>query len=208
MRKILGLVVVISLACSSITYAPVASAKLKSPYEIKLKAAKKVKIGQRVPLAVYSCKFVKKKKKYVEKCTYEKFVITVKSVKFNDKRTPIDQEVSSFNIDIKMENYSSKETGLDVGALLQCKSSKSGSSFYSDGIDPQYQPAKSEVSGVIVASFPDDIAVNRCQMPVLWLSLTNYQPDLKSKKVKATLKKKKLIGVAYVELTSKILSSQ
>ena len=205
MRKFLGLLVVLSLSCSSIAYAPLASAKLKSPYEIKLKAAKKVRFGQAVPLAVESCKTEKKKKKLIEKCVYEKFVVKVKSFEFYGKETPIDKELSTFAIDVTMQNYSSQEVGLEVGSLLQCKSSKSDSNFYADGIDPQFLPAKSTVSGTIISSFPDDIAVSKCKMPVLWLSVNYFKPDLKNKTTVAQLKKKKLVGVAYIALTPKDL---
>ena len=204
MRRVIGLSVVLAMSISSIFTAPVANAKLKSPYEIKLKSAKKVTFGQPVPLAVETCKVVKKK--YV--CSYEKFIVTVNSFSFYDKRTPIDVEVSTFAIDLNMQNFSSQETGLEVGSILQCKSSRSGASFYSESIDPQYLPPKSEDSGIVIASFPDDIAVSNCETPVLWLSLTSGSTDLNNKKVKAKIKKKKLVGAAYIVLTPEMLSSQ
>jgi hypothetical protein len=188
-------------------FVPVASAALPSAYDAKLKLATKVAFGQAIPLAVPNCKIVKVKSKYSEKCTYEKFVIVVNSFKFNDIRTPIGVEESSYAIDIKMENYSSREMGLDVGEFLKCKSSRSGSPFYSDGIDPQSVPAQSQDEGVVISSFPDEIAIANCESPVLWISLGSYAgADVKNKKMMAEIKKKKLIGIAYIPLSPQLLS--
>lgn len=192
---------------ASLVHTPSASADLPSAYEAKLKLATKVSFGQAISLAVPKCKFVKVKSKYSEKCTYEKFTITVNSFKFNDRRTSITVEESSYAIDIKMENFSSQETGLDVGEFLKCKSSRSGSPFYSDGINPQSVPAKSQDGGIVISSFPDEIDVTKCESPVLWISLTNSAgADIKNKKMMAEIKKKKLIGVAYIPLTPQLLS--
>ncbi len=98
--------------------APIASASLDSPHEANLKLATKVNFGQAVPLAVRNCRIVKVKSKVTEKCNFERFVITINSFRFNDIRTPIGVEEASYAIDIKMENFSSQETGLDVGEFL------------------------------------------------------------------------------------------
>jgi hypothetical protein len=146
------------------------------------------------------------KSRISEKCSFEKFVITVNSFKFNDVRTPIGVEESSYAIDIKMENFSSQETGLDVGEFLKCKSSRYGSPFYRDGIDPQYIPAKSQDSGVVISSFPDEIAIDKCELPVLWISLSSYSTNIKDKKLMKEIKKKKLVGAAYIPLTPQMLA--
>jgi len=185
---------------------PVAAAKLPSAYEAKLKLATKVKFGQPIPLAVANCNIVKVKGKFTERCTYEKFVITVNSFKFFDRRTSIQVENSTYAIDLRLENYSSQERGLDIGEFLKCKSSRSNSDFYGDGIDPQGIPAKSQDSGVVIASFPDDIQSNKCESPVLWIQLSN-SVDWKDKKLAAELKKKKLVGAAYIPLTTQMLVS-
>ena len=192
---------------ASIVHIPSASANLPSAYDATLKLATKVNFGQAIPLAVPNCKIVKVKSKYSQKCTYEKFTVTVNSFKFNDVRTPIGVEENSYAIDVKMENFSSQETGIDVGEFLKCKSSRSGSPFYSDGIDPQNVPAKSQDGGIVVSSFPDEIDVTKCESPVLWISLTSSAgADVKNKKMMAEIKKKKLIGVAYIPLTPQLLS--
>jgi len=183
---------------------PVATAKLPSAYEAKLKLATKVKFGQAIPLAVPNCKLVKVKGKVTEKCTFEKFTITINSFKFFDKRTPIGVEESSYAIDLKLENYSSRENGLDVGEFLKCKSSRSGAPFYSDGINPQGIPAKSQDAGVVISSFPDEISIEKCESPVLWIQLSN-SADLKDKNLAAEIKKMKLVGAAYIPLTAEML---
>jgi len=184
----------------------VASASLPSAYEAKLKTATKVNFGQPIPLAVPNCKITKVKGKLTEVCKYEKFVVTVNSFKFFDVRTPIGVEESSYAIDVKLENYSSQDTGLDIGEFLKCKSSRSNSPFYSDGIDPQTVPAGSQDNGVVISSFPDEIAIEKCEMPVLWISLSSYSADLKNKKMMTEIKKKKLIGAAYIPLTPQMLA--
>lgn len=196
----------IAIVSSSLITAPLASAALPSPFEIELKLATKVKLGQAVSMAVPKCKIVKQKSKFVTKCSYEKFVVTINSFTFKDIRTPIDVETASFAIDLKMENYSSRDTGIDVGMLLRCKSSRDRSSFYSDGFDPQSIPAGSEDAGIVISSFPDEIALEKCQMPTLWISLTNSEVNLKDKTMVAEMKKKKLIGVAYIPLTPVLLA--
>ena len=207
MKRSVLVSVLVCLLGASLAHTPSASANLPSAYEAKLKLATKVGFGQAVPLAVPNCKIVKVKSKYSEKCTYEKFVITVNSFKFYDVRTPIGVEESSYAIDIKMENFSSQDTGLDIGEFLKCKSSRSGSPFYSDGINPQSVPAKSQDGGIVISSFPDEIDVTKCESPVLWISLTSSAgADVKNKKMMAEIKKKKLIGIAYIPLTPDLLS--
>ena len=106
-----------------------------------------------------------------------------------------------------MENFSSVDTGLDVGEFLKCKSSRSGSPFYADGIDPQSVPAKSQDGGIVISSFPDEIDITKCESPVLWITLTSSAgADVKNKKMMAEIKKKKLIGIAYIPLTPQLLS--
>jgi len=183
------------------------NAALPSPFKIELKAATKVSIGQAVPMAVPDCKIVYKKKKYSTKCTYEKFIVTINSFKFANRTTPIDREVSVYAVDLKMENYSKKiDAGLEVGALLRCQNQRFGSSFYADGIDPQNVPAGSELSGVVLASLPDDMSVAECQMPTLWISLFGAGVDMKDKAVVAEVKKKKLVSRGYIPLTSEMLA--
>lgn len=206
MRK--STVRIVLAAITALSLAPIqgASANLPSAYEAKLKLATKMNFGQPISLAVPNCKYKKVKSKMTEVCTYEKFVITVNSFKFNDIRTPIGVEESSYAIDVKLENYSSRDTGLDVGEFLKCKSSRSGSPFYSDGIDPQSVPSGSQDAGVVISSFPDEIAVEKCEMPVLWIALTNYSADLKNKKMMKEIRKKKLVGAAYIPLTAEMLA--
>jgi len=206
MKRTMFLPAVLMLLGSITVYPSVAYAGLDSAYEAELKLATKVNFGQPIPLAIQSCKYVKVKSRISEKCSFEKFVITVNSFKFNDVRTPIGVEESSYAIDIKMENYSSQETGLDVGELLKCKSSRYGSPFYADGIDPQYIPAKSQDSGVVISSFPDEIAIGKCELPVLWISLSSYSMNIKDKKLMSQIKKKKLVGAAYIPLTPQMLA--
>jgi len=203
-KSMLPLAMLVLLGSLTIN-APIASAVLDSPHEAELKLATKVNFGQPIPLAVLNCKYVKVKSKISEKCNYEKFVITINSFKFDGIRTPIGVEESSYAIDIKMENFSSQETGLDVGEFLKCKSSRYGSPFYADGMNPQYIPAKSQDSGVVISSFPDEIAINKCELPVLWISLSSYSTNIKDKKMMKEVKKKKLVGAAYIPLTPQML---
>ena len=150
---------------------------------------------------------IKVKGKFTTKCTYEKFLVTINSFKFDRRTTPIDVEVSVYAIDVKLENYSKKtDAGLDVGALLRCKNEKTYSPFYSDSIDPQDVPAGSELSGVIYSSLPDDFSVEQCQMPTLWIGLFNAGVDMKDKAVVAEAKKKKLVSRAYIPLTPEMLA--
>lgn len=204
MRKSVGLLALVALVGSTLLPLPMASANLPSAYEAKLKLATKVKFGQPIPLAVPNCKIVKVKGKFSEKCTYEKFVITVDSFKFFDRRTSIEIENSTYAIDLKLENFSSRERGLDIGEFLKCKSSRSNSDFYRDGIDPQAIPAKSQDAGVVVASFPDDIQSDKCESPILWIQLSN-SVDWKDKKLSAEIKKRKLVAAAYIPLTAEML---
>lgn len=207
MKRSLFVSALLGILGSSLVYIPSASANLPSAYEAKLKLATKVSFGNAIPLAVPSCKIVKVKSKYSQKCTYEKFVFTINSFKFFDRRTSIAVEESTYAIDIKMENFSSQDTGLDIGEFLKCKSSKSGAPFYSDGINPQSVPAKSQDGGIVISSFPDEIDVSKCESPVLWISLTNSAgADVKNKAMMAEIKKKKLIGIAYIPLTPELLS--
>ncbi|MCX6448788.1 MAG: hypothetical protein NTV18_06605 [Actinobacteria bacterium] len=184
-----------------------ASAALPSKFELELKAATKVEFGKAIPMALPDCKFVKVKGKFTTKCTYEKFLVTINSFKFDRQSTPIDVEVSVYAIDVKLENYSKKtDAGLDVGALLRCKNERTYSPFYSDSINPQDVPAGSELSGVIYSSLPDDFSVEQCQMPTLWIGLFNAGADMKDKAVVAEAKKKKLVSRAYIPLTPEMLA--
>ena len=205
MKKSMLSLAMLMLLVSLTINAPIASADLDSPHEAELKLATKVNFGQPIPLAIQNCKYVKVKNKLSEKCSYEKFVVTINSFKFNDFRTPIYVKEASYAIDVKMENYSSQETGLDVGELLKCKSSRSYSPFYADGINPQYIPAKSQDGGVVISSFPDEIAIDKCELPVLWISLSSYSTNIKDKKMMKEIKKKKLVGAAYIPLTPQML---
>jgi hypothetical protein len=200
--------VLISVALVAAAFNPTAaSAALPSKFELELKAATKVEFGKAIPMALPDCKFLKVKGKYTTKCTYEKFLVTVNSFKFDRRSTPIDVEVSVYAIDVKLENYSKKiDAGLDVGALLRCKNEKTYSSFYSDSIDPQDVPAGSELSGVIYSSLPDDYSVEQCQMPTLWIGLFNAGVDMKDKLQVAEVKKKKLVSRAYIPLTPEMLA--
>lgn len=204
MKKTVGTIALIALVCATLQI-PVASANLPSAYEAKLKLATKVNFGQAIPLAVPNCKFVRVKGKITEKCTFEKFVITINSFKFFDKRTSIEIENSTYAIDLKLENFTSQERGLDIGEFLKCRSSRSNSDFYSDGINPQAIPSRSQDGGVVIASFPDDIQSDKCESPVLWIQLSN-SADLKDKKLAAEIKKKKLVGAAYIPLTTEMLA--
>ena len=208
---------ILGLLSTLVVHAPVASASLPTAYEAKLKLATKVDIGQEVPLALANCKYVKVKSKFTERCTYEKFLVTVNSFKYFDS-SPIygdtfdypEGEQFRYSIDVKMENYSSIETGLRVGDLLRCKSSRSNSSapYWIDGLDPQYVPPKSQESGVIISSFPDEVSADNCESPILLLSLTSSTVDLNNKAVLKELKKKKLVGMAYIPLTPQMLAKQ
>ena len=199
--------VLISVALVATTLnATSASAALPSKFELELKAATKVEFGKAIPMALPDCKFVKVKGKFTTKCTYEKFLVTINSFKFDRRSTPIDVEVSVYAIDVKLENYSKKtDAGLDVGALLRCKKERTYSPFYSDSIDPDV-PAGSELSGVIYSSLPDDFSVEQCQMPTLWIGLFNAGVDMKDKAVVAEAKKKKLVSRAYIPLTPEMLA--
>jgi hypothetical protein len=192
----------------SMVTVPNSAAALPSPFEQELKAATQVTLGKPISMAVPKCKLVKVGSKFTTKCTYEKFVVTVNSFAFNDIRTPIGVEEASFNIDVKIENFSSRDTGIDVGKLLRCKKSRSGSPFYSDGIDPQSIPPRSEDAGIIVSSFPDEISLDKCEMPTLWISLTNSEVNPKDKKMMAEIKKRKLVANAYIPLTPAMLSKR
>jgi hypothetical protein len=206
-RKSASILISLTLAAPAFS-ATTANAALPSPFELELKAATKVELGQAVPMALPDCKIVRQKKKYVSKCTYEKFVVTVNSFKFDRRSTPIDTEVSIYAIDIKMENYSKKlDSGLDVGALLRCKNEKTYSSFYGDSIDPQDIPAGSQLSGFIYSSLPDDYSVEQCEMPTLWISLFNSGVDMKDKAEVSGAKKKKLVSRAYIPLTPEMLAA-
>ena len=189
---------------------PVQSANaLPSPFEKELQAATKVDFGKTVEMALPTCTYAMKNKKYVMNCKYEKFLVTINSFEFQRRYTPIDVEVSIYAIDMKLENYSKKrDSGLDVGALLRCKNQKNGSSFYSDSIDPQDIPAGSELSGIVYASLPDDLSAEACQMPTLWISLTNSAVDMKDKALVAAIKKKKLVSRAYIPLTPEMLAAK
>jgi len=185
-----------------------AQAALPSKFELELKAATKVEFGKSIPMALPDCKFLKVKGKYTTQCTYEKFLVTVNSFKFDRRSTPIDVEVSIYAIDVKLENYSKKiDAGLDVGALLRCKNERTYSSFYSDSIDPQDVPAGSELSGVIYSSLPDDFSAEQCQMPTLWIGLFNAGVDMKDKAQVAEVKKRKLVSRAYIPLTPEMLAA-
>jgi len=201
--------VLISVALVATTFNTTSvSAALPSKFELELKAATKVEFGKAIPMAIPDCKFLKVKGKYTTKCTYEKFLVTVNSFKFDRRSTPIDVEVSVYAIDVKLENYSKKiDAGLDVGALLRCRNEKTYSSFYSDSIDPQDVPAGSELAGVIYSSLPDDFSVEQCQMPTLWIGLFNAGVDMKDKAQVAEVKKKKLVSRAYIPLTPEMLAA-
>lgn len=217
MTSVIRLASLLSLSSALLVIAPVASANLPTAYESKLKLATKVDFGQEIPLALANCKYVKVKSKLSERCTYEKFLVTVNSFKFYD-RSPIygdnfdypKGEQFRYSIDVKMENYSSNETGLLVGDLLRCKSSRSNSSapFWADGLNPQFVPPKSQDSGVIISSFPEEISADKCESPVILLSPTFWAVDLNNKKAMTEIKKKKLLGMAYIPLTSQMLAAQ
>ncbi len=75
-----------------------------------------------------------------------------------------------------------------------------------NGIDPQFIPAKSQDSGVVISSFPDEIAMDKCELPVLWIFLSKNSVNIKDKKVMTTVKKMKLVGAAYIPLTPQMLA--
>jgi hypothetical protein len=204
MKSKISLLKITALSLSILLLGPVpATHSLPSTFERELKNAKKTEIGKKTVLAVEQCKSTSKGG-YSTKCTLRKFEVVVNSFTFREMRNSYDYDNHIYDIDVTLKNYSNLETGLDVGALLRCSNSQSGSSFYSDGIDPQFVLGRSQLSGVITASFPMPTA--SCQNPTLWLELWTSGIDAQDKKQIKNAKKRKLVRAAYIPLNNSQLN--
>lgn len=177
------------------TTAPATQA-LPSKFQKDLSVAKKIAFGTTVKIAAPSCgtswpvKYSKCKIKYV--------AVTVNSFTFND-HTGWPNDAATYNLDLKIENYSSEDLGLSVGSLIRCANAKDSNDFYASGIDPQGVQAQTELEGVVVVDFPEDVTPTTCKNPTIWLELSsaNYLGD---KKMLAEIKKKKLAAAAYIPI--------
>lgn len=194
-KRIFVFLVVISLSSFSAS-----SNALMTKFEKELSLAKKIDFNTPVKLAIPNCKISLKSKKYVETCTYEHFVVTVKNFKFNDL-SGWPEGTPTFNIEVLLENYSKKiTTGLDVGKMLRCSNAREYSPFYSGGIDPQQLLPLSQDSGIVKMSFPEDVTPETCKNPTIWLSLFSAGASLSDTKRISDIKKKKLAAFAYISL--------
>ena len=183
-----------------------AAVALPTAFEKELAQATKIDFNKPVKLGIVQCKSVLKAKKYINTCTYENFVVTVKSFTYADS-AGFPDGTPRFDLALKMENYSkSASTGISVGSLLRCSNSKSISSFYADAYDPQSVPAGSQDEGTIKVSFPDDVTLQTCKSPIIWLTLSSYGADIRDLAGIAALKKKKLSAFAYIPIPSSSLS--
>jgi hypothetical protein len=183
-----------------------AAYSLPSSFEKERKRATLTSIGKPTALAVEVCRWSTKRGMPIVKCKLQKLVVTVNGFKFKELRDSIGFDEHTYEIDVTLENYSSQRSGLAVGSLLRCSNSRADSSFYAEGLDPQYVMSKTRETGVIVASFPSDVTAINCQNPTLWLSISSGGVSLDSKKKLKTLKKKKLSAAAYIPLSEEQLS--
>ena len=204
MRRILIGMAVAALSFIGVAAPSQASEPLKdlpSAYAAELKAAKKVRFGQRVAIA---SECVKRKG---FNCTkYKPVVVTVRSM------TPGTREgwpegTPTFNLDVSIEN----RTGTSGGLLpaLRCANVEGDGSFYFDSVETQSIPAMSRQDGVVIVSFPDidsesNIAVkpSECENAVIWLRPVSYF-DLSKKEAK----KAKMSGAAYIPLAPEFLAT-
>ena len=183
-----------------------ASHALPTSFERELKSAAKTEIGKKTSLAVEKCKWSTKSGRPSVKCSIQKFDVTVNSFSFKEMRDSIGFEEHTYEIDVTLENYSSEDSGLAVGSLLRCSNSRGSSSFYAEGLDPQFVLGRSQERGVVVASFPSDVTASNCANPTLWLSLSSSGVTLRDKKKVSSLKKRKLVAAAYIPLTNEQIS--
>jgi hypothetical protein len=183
------------------------SQALPTKFQKELSLATKSSFGKPVKLAIANCKSVLKNRKYVETCSYESFNVTVKSFEFNDL-SGWPEGTPTFNVDVVMENYSKKiTTGLDVGSMLKCSNSRQYSPFYSGGIDPQSLLPQSRDEGVVKMSFPEDVTLETCKDPIIWLALFSGGASLSDSKRIADIKKKKFAAFAYIEIPQSSLKT-
>lgn len=193
-----------AVAITLLSSASIAQA-LPTSFERELKGASKVQIGQKVPLAVETCKLVRGPSPRL-RCSLSKFDVTVNSFQFKEMRNSIGFDEHTYAVDVTLENYSRQDIGLDVGALLRCSNSNLSSSFYAEGLNPQNVLGRSQLAGVIIASFPSDVTAVGCKNPTLWLSLSSSGLNHKDKKAVKKAKKRKMSAVAYIPLTDSQLN--
>ena len=198
MMPLAARVIASAIAINLLAPASIAQA-LPSSFERELKGASKLQIGQKVSLAAETCRLVTRPSQRL-KCSLKKFDVTVNSFQFKEMRNSIGFDEHTYAIDVTLENYSKNEIGLDVGALLRCSNSNLSSSFYAEGLNPQYVLGRSKLTGVIIASFPSDVTASSCENPTLWLSLSSSGVNPKDKKAIKKAKKRKMSAVAYIPL--------
>jgi len=176
---------------------PVASALDKiGSLEADMKLAKKLTFGATTDLAIPTCS----RKGTVLSCTFETISVTIKSFKFLDlggwpKDTP------RYAIALKMVNHSKSKSGVEVDTLLRCKNSKTESTYYDPGLDPQRIGAGAVVSGTVFMSFPVEVTPKTCQMPTIWIEAARGV-HLDAKEDIALAQKAKIAIAAYIPLTT------
>lgn len=193
-----------AIAITLLSSASIAQA-LPTSFERELKGASKVQVGQKVSLAAETCKLVRGPSLRL-RCSLSKFDVTVNSFQFKEMRNSIGFDEHTYAVDVTLENYSKEDIGLDVGALLRCSNSNLSSSFYAEGLNPQNVLGRSQLAGVIIASFPSDVTAVGCKNPTLWLSLSSSGVNPKDKKAIKKAKKRKMSAVAYIPLTDSQLN--
>lgn len=173
-----------------------ATQALPSKFQKDLSLAKKITFGTTVKIAAPNCGSSWPVK--YSKCKFQYIAVTVNSFTFNDY-SGWPNDAATYNLDLKIENFSSQDNGLAVGSLIRCSNAKDSNDFYADGIDPQFITAKTEESGVVKVDFPEDVTPTTCKTPTVWLELSssNYLTD---KKMLAEIKKKKLVAAAYIPI--------
>jgi len=204
MKTAVALFAVLAFICGgtvSVAQAAEPARDLPTAYEAELKAAKKIRFGQRAALASECVK----RKRFT--CTkYKPVVVTVRSM------TPGTREgwpegTPTFNLDVTIENRTSSSGGLLPA--LRCANVEGDGSFYFDSVETQSIPAMSRQDGGVIVSLPDidsesNIAVkpSECENAVIWLRPVSYF-DLSKKEAK----KAKMSGAAYIPLAPDFLAT-
>jgi hypothetical protein len=193
--RLVAIVAALSTLGLVVTTAPAVQA-LPTKFQKDLTVAKKINFGTVAKLAVPNCG--RSFSINYAKCKFSHVAVTVNSFAFNDY-TGWPNDAPTYNLDLKIENFTSQDNGLSVGSLIRCTNAKDQNDFYADGMNPQYISSKTQESGVVVVDFPEDVTPTTCKNPTIWLEL-NMGTSLSDKKMLSAVKKKKLLAAAYIPI--------
>ena len=206
MSRAVSLTIATAVAFCILGFTPVLAAepakKLPTAYEAELKAAKKVRFGQRVKVAAACVPSIWKCQRY------QPMVVTVRSMTPGTKEGWPDG-TPTFNLDVKVENRTKGRNGLIP--MIRCANEQGKGSWYQGSVDVGDMPSRSRQEGTVIVSFPPAsgdlsapaIKPSECVNAVIWLEPSPTSFTFTKKEAK----KAKMPSDAYIPLPKGFLAT-